>query len=117
MKLAPKFYGPCQILDRVGTVAYRLELPSTSRIHPTFHVSQLKKHVGSTVVHSTLPPVTSEGTFDMGPLKTLKHRKVYQGGKVIYQYLVQWKHGSMDDATWENEDMLQFYYPDLSLNP
>ena len=39
MKLSPRFYGPFQIVERLGKVAYRLALPTTSRIHPIFHVS------------------------------------------------------------------------------
>jgi hypothetical protein len=46
-KLAPKFYGPYTILKHVGQVSYQLSLPSHSKLHPVFHVSCLKKVIGS----------------------------------------------------------------------
>ena len=44
-KLSPRFIGPFEILERIGTVAYRLALPpSMSGVHEVFHVSMLRKY-------------------------------------------------------------------------
>lgn len=44
-KLAPQFYGPFNIIERIRLVSYRLELPPTAKFHDVFDVSLLKKYV------------------------------------------------------------------------
>jgi hypothetical protein len=55
-KLEPKYYGPYKVLQRIGSMAYKLELPPSSRVHPVFHVSCLKKVIDNKIpVQKSLP--------------------------------------------------------------
>ncbi|KAI3808258.1 hypothetical protein L1987_24207 [Smallanthus sonchifolius] len=57
-KLAPRYVGPFKILDRVGKVAYKLDLPSElNNVHPTFHVSNLKRCLADENLHIPLDEV------------------------------------------------------------
>jgi hypothetical protein len=53
-KLSPKYYGPYKVLQNIGTMAYKLELPASSRVHPVFHVSCLNKVIGDKIPFQTI---------------------------------------------------------------
>ena len=53
-KLAPKIYGPYKVLQNIGSVAYKLELLPYSRVHPVFHVSCVKKFIGTNIRAKTI---------------------------------------------------------------
>ena len=70
-KLSPRFIGPFEILERVGSVAYRLTLPlSMSGVHKVFHVSMLRRYTldPAHVVDWGEIEVDTDGTFEEGPV-------------------------------------------------
>ncbi|KAL0423698.1 UNVERIFIED_CONTAM: Retrovirus-related Pol polyprotein from transposon.6 [Sesamum radiatum] len=106
--LIPKYDGPFEVMSKVGSLAYRLKLPDRLKIHPTFHVSFLKKF------HQDLldaarrqtqraPPVIRK-EFEKTVLKILDHRTMGQSKKNRRtDYLVHWPGESEADATWERD--------------
>ncbi|GAU37038.1 hypothetical protein TSUD_207440 [Trifolium subterraneum] len=115
-KLVARFYGPFEIVSKVGEVAYKLKLPAQSKIHPIFHVSLLKKAIGEYQVQGDLPKELeiTEGE-DIYPTKILGSRFIMQNGIATPQSLVQWRHKSVDDVTWEDNSFLTGQFPEVSL--
>ena len=110
-KLSPKFYGPFEVLARVGTVSYRLRLPAGSQIHDVFHISLLKAHKGDRPnTEPLLPPVLQGRVLPATPIKFLRAR--IHGG--VRQILVKWNEES-EIATWEDAEKLCEAFPEIEL--
>jgi hypothetical protein len=102
-KLRHKYYGPYRIDERIGPVAYRLDLPDDAKIHDVFHISQLKD--GNSVPHTvapSLPPFSAEGELQFKPSKVLKRRTIRARGQNHLQVLVAWEGLPDSEATWED---------------
>jgi hypothetical protein len=98
----------------VGSVAYRLNLPPESRIHPVFHVSCLKKKLGQQVLPlPTLPPVDRNGELKPEPEAILDRRIKKIGHRFVTEVLVQWCGALVEDNTWELLYKLIDTYPHL----
>ncbi|GJQ89649.1 hypothetical protein Tco_0000788 [Tanacetum coccineum] len=75
-KLAPRYVGPFEILERIGSVAYRLRLPEElSGVHDTFHVSNLKKCLADASLHVSLNETKVDKTlhFVEEPIEIIDH--------------------------------------------
>lgn len=113
-KLSPKYYGPFQISERIRTVAYKLQLPSSAKIHLVFHVSLLKKKLGQgVVVHPHLPPIIDPENPRWYPAAVLDISIFKKRGNAITKWLIHWVGTSVDDATWEVATEIIARYPDF----
>ncbi|KAG8637932.1 hypothetical protein MANES_15G175412v8, partial [Manihot esculenta] len=92
-KLSARFYGPFVIVERVGSMAYKLDLPADSKLHSVFHVSSLKPYHEDQSAPTPLLP-----SF-LGSHKVLVH----------------WNHSSPADASWEKVQAFSAKYPDFQL--
>ncbi|XP_070045796.1 uncharacterized protein [Nicotiana tomentosiformis] len=110
-KPSSKFYGPFQVTKRIGSVAYTLLLSTSVKIHPTVHVSLLKKyHVIPD--HISYPPVVDIADPQCPePELVLQRRMVKRENKAVAQVLVKWQGILADDATWEYYTKLKIQFP------
>ena len=115
-KLAPRYVGPYRILERCGSVAYRLQLSDIlSAVDNVFHVSQLKKSlwVPEEVVEIEGLPLQPDLSYIEHPVMILDEKERVTRNKVVKFYNVQWQNHSEDEATWEQESYILEHYPHL----
>jgi hypothetical protein len=114
-KLAPRYVGPFQIVDRNGELAYQLELPQLSDVYDVFHVSQLKKCLRIPKEQLSMEELDVGGdlTNNEKLIKILDKAKRVTRNKIIKMCKVQWSHHTEDEATWEHEEELRADYPEL----
>nr|GEV04664.1 transposon Ty3-I Gag-Pol polyprotein [Tanacetum cinerariifolium] len=108
-KLSKRYFGPYRILEKVGPVAYRLELPVTSRVHPVFHVSLLKESHQEQEPSTEFPTdwVTNQPEQELQPDSILQHRQ----SDDKYELLIKWKNQDQSEATWEDFNDISSRFP------
>lgn len=112
LKLHSKYYGPFRVLERIGKAAYKLLLPDGCQLHNVFHVSQLKKHIGPTVIPSPdLPLVDAKGTVKVAPKAILQRRLIPRNNEPVVQWLIHWVNLPEDEATWEDAAFIRRIFP------
>ena len=112
-KLSPRYYGPYEIIEKISPVAYKLQLPSGSQVHPVFHISLLKKCTSPGVVAQPLPAaLTAEWELQVQPELVLASRTNAAGN---WEVLIKWKDLPDFENSWEAADDIQQQFPSFHL--
>ncbi|GJU57410.1 putative reverse transcriptase domain-containing protein [Tanacetum coccineum] len=115
-KLNPRYVGPFSMIERVGSVAYKLELPEElSRVHNTFHVSNLKKCYADEPLAILLDGLHFDGKlqFVEEPLKIMDREVKQLRKRRVPIVKVRWNSKRGPEFTWEREDQFKKKYPHL----
>ncbi|GJS22096.1 putative reverse transcriptase domain-containing protein [Tanacetum coccineum] len=115
-KLAPRFVGPFEISEKVGPVAYRLDLhEELNGVHDTFHVSNLKKCLADPTLQVPLDEIRVDAklNFMEEPVEILEKefKKLMRSRIAIVK--VRWNSKRSPEFTWEREDQMRLKYPHL----
>ncbi|GJW41766.1 putative reverse transcriptase domain-containing protein [Tanacetum coccineum] len=115
-KLAPRFVRPFEIIEKVGHVAYRLDLPEElNGVHDTFHVSNLKKCLADPTLKVPLDEIQVDAklNFVEEPVEILERefKKLKRSRIAIVK--VRWNSKRGPEFMWEREDQMKLKYPHL----
>ncbi|KAK6157973.1 hypothetical protein DH2020_005287 [Rehmannia glutinosa] len=116
-KLSPRYVGPYKILQRIGKLAYRLELPTQyGGMHDVFHVSRLKKYQPDPehIITQDTPPLIENLSYIEKPIRIIDQQIRQLRNRDIPIVKVVWRnHNRDEDATWEMKEDIRNQYLEL----
>ncbi|KAJ8771715.1 hypothetical protein K2173_026892 [Erythroxylum novogranatense] len=115
-KLSPRYVGPYEILERIGSLAYRLALPpELSQIHDVFHVSMLRRYRSdpSHIIQTSEIQLRDDLSYEELPVEILDTKEKVLRNKTVQLVKVLWRNHSVEEATWEPLEAMQEKYPHL----
>ena len=112
-KLAARYYGPFEILERIGVVAYIIAFPASMSVHNVFHVSLLKKYIpdANHFIDWNVIQVEPKGVLQVHLVHILDKKRKQLWNRSIDLVMVQWTWYGFEDVIWEHEDVMQAEYP------
>ncbi|KAF5442905.1 hypothetical protein F2P56_035513 [Juglans regia] len=116
-KLSPRYEGPFEVMERVGAVAYRLELPVEMQgMHNFFHVSSLKKSFGErqpVVVEAGSIRLQPNLSYKEWPVQIMDGKEQQLSNQKVSLVKVLWTNPALQEATWKREDLMRTKHPHL----
>ena len=112
-KLSPRFIGPYEVIEKVGSVAYRLALPpELENIHNVFHVSMLRRYRSDPlhVVSSEIIELRPDLTYEEELVEILTREVKELRNKRIPLVKVLWKNHKTEEGKWEREETMRQQY-------
>ncbi|KAJ8761373.1 hypothetical protein K2173_001503 [Erythroxylum novogranatense] len=118
-KLSPRYIGPYEIVERIGPLAYKLDLPlELSKIHNVFHVSMLRRYRSdhSHIVRPSEVQLREDLTYEEQPVEILDSKEKVLRNKIVKLVKVLWRNHSIEEATWEPLESMKEKYPYLFMD-
>ncbi|CAN6482804.1 unnamed protein product [Victoria cruziana] len=115
-KLSPRFIGPFEVIEKIGSCAYRLALsPHLSQVHDVFHISMLRKYLPDPNRQVEYADIQVDERLNIPeePVRIIDEHVKRLRNKQIPMVKVEWRHQGVQDYSWETRASMERRYPHL----